>query len=433
MVLSTAVVIHTESVRGAEVESPDDIDVKKPDIIKLPPLPPKVPEEEQNIKGDSNNVQDEGGGGIVDGGEDRRKEPPLPEQPKKEDIDKIDVVKPVEPVKLDNPGNDVIDIPPNGGEVKQHKPAEPDSQDRQLQMKAGGDAKENPKVKGNQEEKEQEEIHLKKKESDGEQEVKKVDKVHKGEGGKVEGGEQEVVHERLEKHLEKLSNRVDQLEEENRELREKQEVMERIHELEEDGRKDVEKVNELVPANAANNVAPKEDKAKADVHHDLAKENVHRDLVKGEKKENEVAAVERDDIVNLNKPEQAILEVLEKDDKEKAKNEQVAEEKNHEVERRAAAPEVGQGKREGAGNDGTHTEQAQVKPIEGEKGGDLEGDVGDGNLKIGDVQLVQEEELGDNAGNIPPGKDGEDQGKEGEKVESYRKRDILNVVAEKSR
>ena len=73
------------------------------------------PDNKINDKEVKPNIED-GGGGDVDSDKDGRKEPPLPD-----DI----AEKQGKPVKPENPGDGVINIPPDSNEDK-HKPAEPD-------------------------------------------------------------------------------------------------------------------------------------------------------------------------------------------------------------------------------------------------------------------------------------------------------------------
>ena len=144
MVLSTAVVIHSESTRTEAVQLPADVDVDKPDIVKLPPVAPQQADKKINDKGDKQNIGDDGGG-DVDGDKDRRKEPPLPQLdgagPKKQQETGNIAEKPVKP---DNPGDGVINIPPDSNEDK-HKPAEPD-----LPVKQPVKGEEQEQVKGRQ-------------------------------------------------------------------------------------------------------------------------------------------------------------------------------------------------------------------------------------------------------------------------------------------
>ena len=195
MVLSTAVVIHTESNRTEAVELPADID--KLDIVKLPPLAPQQPEDKINDKGV--NIED---GGDVDSDKDGRKEPPLP--------DNI-AEKEGKPAKPDNPGDGVINVPPDSNEDKK-KPAQPD-----LPVKKG-EGEEQEQVKDRQPRQEVQPQQKIEPAGGHQEEANKVEEA-KAED-KIEGKDNGGVHERLEKHLEKLSNRVDQLEVENRELRE---------------------------------------------------------------------------------------------------------------------------------------------------------------------------------------------------------------------
>ena len=129
MVLSTAVVIHTESTRSVAVELPGDINVDKLDIVKLPPVAPQQPDNKINDKEIEKNIEDNGGGNV-DSDKDRRKEPPLPqlegaEPKKKQETDNI-AEKQGKPVKPDNPGDGVMNIPPPDSNEDKHKPAEPD-------------------------------------------------------------------------------------------------------------------------------------------------------------------------------------------------------------------------------------------------------------------------------------------------------------------
>ena len=401
MVLSTAVVVHTEMTRSPEVELPIGDDIKEPDIVKFPPVDAHAPADKISDEG-VKHIEDKGGGLEVEGDKEARKEPALPEQPKNEEGNKVGEkpVEPVKPVKPDNPAANVINIPPNGGEDK-HKPAEPvlpDNQPQQGKQEVLGPAKDQGHL-------------LEKKEEVGKEEVlEKVAEV-KEVREKNGGGGQDDTHERIEKDIEKLSNRLDELEVENRELREKQDVIEKIHSLEDDeGREGEKKANPPVEEQ----VAQKEEERKNP-------ESLREDLPK--------AAAVGDDKVNLDKQEQAILEALKKDDVEKEKREQkvvtAAKERGHEVERREAVPGV-------EGKDGVADQHAEHEERKVKEGGERKDGGGENELEIGDVHLVQEEELGDNAGNIAPAKrpgveakDNKVPPPEGEK-ELFKKRDILN-------
>ena len=394
MVLSTAVVIHTEGNRTEAVEIPADIDVNKLDIVKLPPVPLDSKINNKEVKP---NIED-GGGGDVDSDRDGRKEPPLPDNiAEKQRI----------PVKPDNPGDGMINIPPDDNEDK-HKPAEPDlpvkkeEGEKQEEMKGRQPRQEvQPQQKVNEEP------------AGGHQEEAK--KVEEGKAeDKIEGKDKEGVHERLEKHLEKLSSRVEQLEVENRELREKQEVIQRIQIRQEgEGARDDEQRNvpDVVKVTA-------EEKKPNEMH----QESVHQDLEQKAIKPAKDDEKEKD--VHLDKHEQAILEALEKDDKDRGKqNKLLAEEKHHDVERRAVAAVAD----EGVANVNTPAEESLRKINEIEERRDEAGD----KVEIGGVHHIEQDELGDNAGNIPPekGDGGQDEHLPPppaghENLESYRKREF---------
>ena len=408
MVLSTAVVIHTESTRqSTDIDLPVGVDDKEPpDIVKLPPVDVQP---DDKIKDKEGGIQGEGGG--VD--EERRKEPILPKLPpveegddhKKKEPDK-NVEKPVEQAKPANPGDpvdpgghNVIDIPPDGGEGKPKGQELSDKNEKREEAKKEPGEKEPVKQDVRQEKIQDEKV------DEGDEEREGGDKEREGEGKAVEG---EIAHDRIEKHLEKLNDRVEKLEQENQQLREKQEVIERIQIRQ--GDEEEEQADQPVKA----------DKIEKDDNKDESL--VGRDKAAGG--EGDKAA----------KEEQAILEALEKENKE---NEQVAEDKREHValERRAAE---GGDEREDAIAKGRNKEEKERK------------DEPEENVEIPAVHQMEEEELGDNAGNIAaPAKEGKDQppvkdgkkdqppvkdGKkdqppvrDDEKAEPYRKRDILYI------
>ena len=402
MVLSTAVVIHTESTRqSTDIDLPVGVDDKEPDIVKLPPVDVQPDDKIKDKEGD---IQGEGGGVN----EERRKEPALPKLPpveegddhKKKEVDK-NVEKPIEQAKPANPGDpvdpgghNVIDIPPDGGEGKHEGQELSDKNEKREEAKKDSPGEKEP-VK---QDVRQEKIQNEKKVDEDDKESEGGDKEREGEGKAVEG---EIAHERIEKHLEKLNDRVEKLEQENQQLREKQEVIERIQIRQ--GDEEEEQADQLVKADKIdkedNNLA----KDEALVGHDKA------------------AGAEGDKAA---KEEQAILEALEKENKE---NEQVADDKREHValERRAAE---GGDEREDAIAQGRNKEEKERK------------DEPEENVEIPAVHQMEEEELGDNAGNIAaPAKEGKDQPpvkdgkkdqppvKDGEKAEPYRKRDILHI------
>ena len=308
--LSTAVVIQSERTRNEAIELPVDNDANKPDIIKLPPVVPPVPDENIHDKGVKGNIPDDGGG-VVDNEKDKRKEPPNPEEdkPKKDKAEKD--VKPVEPEKPDNPGVNVIDIPPGGDDVDKHKPADPDLPDKQQQPKQ-------KEVDSRLKEREQPQYEVKEDAAAGQekekQEVKNAEKDNVGED-KAKEEDKEVAHKRLEKHLEKLSDRLNHLEEENRELREKQEVIEKIQIRREEEEGKGEQGNVL----GDKKVAPKENK-----QNEMNQESL-KDLPKDSNEAAKPAEGKDRQDLDLEKQEQAILEALERDDKGRGKNEQLVE------------------------------------------------------------------------------------------------------------
>ena len=437
MVLSTAVVLQAESTRSEIQPHVDlDVDANKPDIIKLPPLPPQVAGE-KNIddKGVNDKIQDKGGGGVVDGDKEQRKEPPLPQEVaakpqvegEEEGVAKpAEPEKPVEPVKLDNPGDNVINIPPDGGEVKQ-KPADPDLPELNKKAVEKEEVREEDRPL-----KEVKQPQLPEVKDTGERDLgaEKVevgkavmeDKAKESDKGD-RPGENEVKKgdsEHLEKHLEKLSNRVDQLEEENRELREKQEVIQRIQ-IQQEGEQDgnVEQAKVVAPAQ---DVAPKE----------VERRDLHQENKVIQKESDTNVAVEPADgnaaapRLDVDKQQESILEALEKEDDrvERGINEQLVKEKENALAvedlMAAAGDEQGLG---GAGD--THVEEGKAK--EEEKRDKL-----DSKIEIAAVHHVEKEELGENAGNIAAPVRERDVGDEKnvppQDSMKYRKRDLKNAL-----
>lgn len=469
MVLCTVVVLQAESTRGevVEIQPPVDVGADKPDIIKLPPVPPQVPGGEKKIDGDgvNNKIRDKGGGGIVaNGDKEQRKEPPLPQEvvdkpkvveEKDGGVDKpVEIEKPVEPVKVDNPGGNVIDIPPDGGEVKQ-KPVDPVLPDsnKQPAKEIGEKVEDHPK--------EEKQPQLPDVKDAGEQ---KPGVVKKNEEGKAvvedkakesdqkdspgeEAGAKKNNHKQLEKHLEKLSNRLDQLEEENRELREKQEVIQRIQIQQ--GEEPVVGNGEQAKIPPAQDVPPKEEKESHQENlQNIAPKNSDNIVAAAKPNVSNVAAA-----LDVDRQEKAILEALEKEDDRIARgiNEQLVKEHEHAI---------------GLPDDGGEVEQAAVKPRPAAVGGNQpveepgaaggggarnqeaiggvanieEGNVRerekrdelDSKIEMAAVRQVEKDELGENGGNIAiaaaPAADREKKsaGDDNDSVK-YRKRDLKNV------
>ena len=466
MVLSTLVLLQAETTRneGVEIPPPADLGGNEPDIIKLPPVPPQVQvpgEKKVGGEGVNDKIPDEGGGGVVDGDKDQRKEPPLPQEvavvdkPKVVEENNKDIAKPVEPekpvelVKVDNPGDSVIDIPPGGGEAKQ-KPAEPVLPDpnkqpaKVVEEKAeGGPKQEKQKDTGKQE--------LGGANSKVE-EGKAVVEDKAKESDKRDSQEGEVNkddHKQLEKHLEKLSDRLDQLEEENKELREKQEVIQRIQ---------IQQGEEQVAGNgeqakvppAPQDVAPKEIEKK-----DLHQENVQNipkdsDSNAAAVKPNAAAALD------IDKHEKDILDALEKEEDraERGIDEQLEQNENEQAIEEHKAEVVGEHKAAAAGGAQPVEERRAVgvddEAVGGQVGGDTnvekgkervreERDVGlDSKIEVPVVHQVEQDELGENAGNIniaapvadrekkSVGAGGENEPPPQDSVK-YRKRDLKNA------
>lgn len=482
MVLSTVVVLQAETTRGEGVEviqpAPMKVDANKPDIIKLPPVPPQVPEvpgEEKKIGGEGVNgkIPDEGGGGrVIDGDKEHRKEPPLPKEavdkPKAvEEKDKLDIVKPaekpVESIKVDNPGDNVIDIPPDGGDANKQKPILPDPNKQPAKVveeKANNVPKEEQKDAG------EEEVHV------GGANDKKVvhedkakDLSDKKDSPGEEGGEvKKDDHQQLEKHLEKLSNRLDQLEEENKELREKQEVIQRIQieQEEHEAGNGAEHEQAKVPPAPHQHMAQKE----------IERKDIHQENKNIPKDSDSLAAAAKPAVSNvggaldIDKQEKAILDALEKEEDRAERginepqndNEQAIEE--HKVElveqHKAAAAEGGAEQPEkerlravGGDDEGGHQEEevggraAVVEEAKKHEGVRESRDVEVGNkVEMAAVHQVEQDEIGENAGNInvvaPAADDREREKKSvggGDDVNvplpqdsvKYRKRDLKNT------
>ena len=460
MVLSTVVILQSAGTQSEVVEVQPQVDVipNKPDIIKLPPVPPQVPAGEKEIGGEgvNNKIPDEGGGGIVaNGDKEQRKEPPLPQEvvdkPKVEEKDiakPVEQEKPVEPVKVDNPGGKVIDIPPDGGDAKQ-KPVEPvlpDPNKQPAKEKVEDHLKEEkqPQLPDVKDTGEQEAGVVKKREEEKvvvEDKAKEIDQ--KDSPGK-ENGVKKDDHKQLEKHLEKLSNRLDQLEEENRELREKQEVIQRIQ---------IQQGEEQAPGNGeqdkvppVQNVPPKEEK---DIHQENAQNNAN--ILKNS---DNIAAAAKPNISNaaaaldIDRQEKAILEALEKEDDRIARgiNEQLVNEHEQAIalpdDREEEAAAVVEPKQADVGGNqpaeepravgaGDTNIEAVGKIREGEKREEL-----DSKIEMAAVHQVEKDELGENAGNIAiaaPVVDREKKSAVDENVPpvqdsvKYRKRDLKNV------
>ena len=448
MVLSTAVVLQAETTRGevVEIQPPVVVDggANKPDIIKLPPVPPKVPEvpgdlEEKKIGGEGVNgeIPDEGGGRVVDGDKEQRKEPPLPQEvvdkaKVAEENDKVDVAKPekpVEPVKVDNPANNVIDIPPNGDDAKQ-KPAEPvlpDPNNQQPAKVVDGKAGDIPKEDKQKDAGEHKEVGgANNKVEEGKAVIEdKAKEGDKRDSPREEGGEvNKNDHKKLEKHLEKLSNRLDQLEEENKELREKQEIIQRIQiEQGQDGAAagDGAEQAKVVPPAPQDSVAQKEVERKDNI-------NIPKDSAA---KLKPTVSINMAGALDVDKQEKAILDALEKEEDRAERginepqealneNEQAIEEHKMEVvegHKAAAAAADGGDKPPAVGGDdgGDHKEPAvglggaapalggDTKVKEGKERVRENRDVElDSKLKVemAAVHQVEQDELGENAGNI---------------------------------
>ena len=474
MVLSTVVVLQAETTRGEGVgviqPAPVEVDANKPDIIKLPPVAPQVPEvpgggekKKNGGEGVNGKIPDEGGGDgrVVDGDKDKeqRIEPPLPQEavdkPKAaEKEDKSGVVKPAEKpaesIKVDNPGDNVIDIPPDGGDANKQKPAEsivPDPNKQPAKVvkeKAENVPKEKQKDTG-----EQEEVHGNDKKVIHEDKAKEPSDKKDSPGG--EGGDvKKDDHQQLEKHLKKLSNRLDQLEEENKELREKQEVIQRIQI--EQGEED----------DAGNGAEHEQAKVPPAPHQDLAQKEIER---KDIHQENNVAA----GALDIDKQEKAILDALEKEEdidraerginEPQNENEQAIEEHKVELAEQhkaaAAAAEGGaeQPVKEGlraVGGDGEggqggraavvgDTNLEEAKKHEGvRENRDVEVE---NKVEMAAVHQVEQEEIGENAGNInivaPAADDrerekksvggGDVNGPPPQDSDKYRKRDLKNA------
>ena len=448
MVLSTAVVIHTESTRPAvELELPDEIEQKQPDIVKLP-LVDDNPVEKMDDKGKE--VLDEGGGGDKEG----RKEPALPQLPpmddgdrKQEEVDKP-VEIPVEPVKPDNPGANVIDIPPNGGKEEHKVQDVPNVNDGKAREEEEGE-KDVPRKR--------EQAEVEERQQDGH--VREDQKVEEG-GGGVEGkGEEKVVegegaHERIAEHLEKLNDRVEKLEMENQQLREKQEVIERIQIQQGE---DEEGDN----AQGGDKMAVKDGLKVGLDNKDRAQDQARAGDLKGPP-----AGGEQEAKIEIAKQEQAILDALEREKEEK--HEEVVEKKGEHgvaVERREAE---GVEKREHGGvvggREGEGVEkrgQGAMEPKEAglekkrehvaverrEAVGDVkkeEGVVGehqegerdgrvDDKVEIGDVRQLEVEAVGENAGNMAAPKVEDDNQPAPKDEDKYKRRDILNADSVKLR
>ena len=498
MVLSTFVVLQAETTRGEGIDviqpAPVEVDANKPDIIKLPPVAPQVPEvpgggEKKKIGGEGVNgkIPDEGGGGsrVVDGDKDKeqRVEPPLPQEavdkPKAaEKEDKSGVAKPAEKpaesIKVDNPGDNVIDIPPDGGDANKQKPAKsilPDPNERPAKVveeKAENVPKEKQKDTG-----EQKEVHANDKKVIHEDKAKEPSDKKDSPGG--EGGEvKKDDHQKLEKHLEKLSNRLDQLEEENKELREKQEVIQRIQ---------IEQGEEHDAGNGAEHERAKVPPAP---HQDLAQKEIERKDIHQENKNfpkdsDSLAAAAKPTVSNvaagaldIDKQEKAILEALEKEEdraerginEPQNENEQAIEEHKVElVEQHKAAAAAAEGAAEqpvkedlravGGDGEGGHQEEAvgaraavvgdtnleEAKKHEGvRENRDVEVE---NKVEMAPVHQVEQEEIGENAGNInvvAPAADDREREREKKSVgggdmnvpppqdsDKYRKRDLKNA------
>jgi hypothetical protein len=506
MALSTVVVLQAETTRGEGIEviqpAPVEVDANKPDIIKLPPVPPpqvpEVPGGEKKIGGEGVNgkIPDEGGGGdrVVDGEKEQRREPPLPQEvadkPKvPEDKDKLDIVKPVEPekpIKVDNRGDNVIDIPPDGGDVNKQKPAEPilsDSNKQPAKVVEEKAAENGPKEKqkdtgeqgevggANDKVEEGKAVHV------VEDKARELSDKRDSPGGEGGGEVKKENHKQLEKHLEKLSNRLDQLEEENKELREKQEVIQRIQ---------IEQGEDLVPGDGAEHEqakvppAPHQDLAQKEVA--IERKDVHQEENNIHKDSDSLAAAAKPTVSNVrgaldvDKQEKAILDALEKEedraerginDPQVNENEQAIEEHKVEVveQHKVAAaheggvdrePPVEEGLRAVPGGDGEGGHQEPVGA--GGGGGAVVGDTNveeekkhDGVRENRDVELeskvemaavhqVEQDEMGENAGNInvaaPAAEDREREKKSvggGMNVQppqdsvKYRQRDLKNA------
>ena len=425
MVLSTVVLLQAEMTRGEGVEIPPPVDpgANKPDIIKLPPVPPQIQVPgEKKIGGEGVNgkIPDEGGGGVIDGDKEQRKGPPLPQEvvdkPKVVEENNKDIAKPVEkpvePVKVDNPGDSVINIPPDGGEAKQ-KPAEPVLPDPNKQpAKVVEERAEDGPIAEKQKDTAEQKLggeNIKVEEGNAVAEDKAKESVKRD----VQEGEvNKDNHKKLEKHLEKLSNRLDQLEEENKELREKQEVIQRIQiqQGEENAVGNGEQAKVVPPD-------PQDLAQKAIERKDLHQENMPKDS-------DALAAAAKPTVSNMagaldvDKQEKAILDALEKEEDraergideqlEQNENELAIEEHKIEVvgEHKAAAVGGAQPAEEpgAVGGDGGHQEAVGGGDTDVEKGKERvreERDAGlDSNVEMAAVHQVEQDELGENAGNI---------------------------------